>query len=78
MTTVDQIHKKAELPDPLRLQELADFLDFLLAKKSPKPDEQVFPMTQLESSDQTSVYHGRPLSLEEMDKAVEWEAGQRR
>lgn len=34
----------------------------------------VFPPTELESPDTPSVYRGRPLSLEEMDRAVLAEA----
>ncbi len=34
----------------------------------------IFPETQLESVDTPSVYQDRPLSLDDMDKAIEWEA----
>ncbi len=79
MITADQIHKKAQSLDPLRLQELADFLEFLLTKRPPsQPKGDVFPATQLESPAMRSVYQGRALSLEEMDQAVEFEAGLQR
>lgn len=79
MITADQIHERAQSLDPLRLQELSDFLEFLLAKRPPSQrKEDVFPPTQLESSDAHSVYQGRALSLEEMDQAVEFEAGRQR
>ncbi len=35
----------------------------------------LFPVTQLESPDAPSVYKGKPLTLEEMDAAIEAEAG---
>lgn len=38
----------------------------------------VFPPTALEAADAPSVYAGRPLTLEEMDRAVMTEAGKRR
>ena len=38
----------------------------------------IFPPTELEPADGPSVYKGKPLSLEEMDKAVEIEAGRHR
>ena len=37
----------------------------------------VFPPTELEPPDTPSIYRGKPLTLEEMDKAVLVEAGQR-
>ena len=38
----------------------------------------VFPLTALESSDTPSVYSGKPLSLEDMDRAIMAEAGKQR
>jgi len=38
----------------------------------------VFPATELESPDAPSVYRGKPLSLEEMERAVLTEAGRHR
>lgn len=46
---------------------------FINAQKSIKPKG--LAVTQLEMPDTPSVYHGKPLSLEDMDKAVEMEAG---
>ena len=37
----------------------------------------VFPLTELEPPDTPSIYRGKPLSLEEMDRAVLAEAGRR-
>ncbi|MDM8559086.1 AbrB/MazE/SpoVT family DNA-binding domain-containing protein [Candidatus Parabeggiatoa sp. HSG14] len=34
-----------------------------------------FPVSQLESSDMPSVYQGTPLSLSDMEKAIDIEAG---
>lgn len=78
MINVEQVYHKAQLLDEQRLQELTDFLDFLLSKKtqSNKSDD-IFPETKLESIDTPSVYQGKPLTIEEMNEAIEWEAGQR-
>jgi AbrB family looped-hinge helix DNA binding protein len=38
----------------------------------------VFPSTELESPDSPSVYRGKPLSLEDMERAILAEAGKRR
>ncbi len=38
----------------------------------------VFPPSELESLDATSIYQGKPLSLAEMEQAVIVEAGKRR
>ena len=35
----------------------------------------VFPVTELESPDTSSIYRGKPLSLEDMERAVLVEAG---
>jgi len=76
MTTTELIYKKAQTLDDFRLQELNDFLDFLLQKKPKHNKEAVFPVTKLESFDANSPYSGNPLSLEDMDNAVSFEAGQ--
>ena len=34
----------------------------------------VFPVTELESPDTSSIYRGKPLSLEDMERAVRVEA----
>lgn len=38
----------------------------------------VFPVTELESPGAPSVYRGKPLSLEDMDRAVQVEAASRK
>lgn len=38
----------------------------------------VFPLTQLEPPDAPSIYQGKPLSLEDMERAVLAEAGKHR
>jgi AbrB family looped-hinge helix DNA binding protein len=38
----------------------------------------LFPPTELEAPDTPSVYRGKPLSLEEMERAVMIEAGKHR
>lgn len=76
MTTTKLIYKKAQSLDAIRLQELNDFLDFLLQKK-PKVqlEENLFPVTKLEEPERNILYKGKPLSIEEMDNAINHEAG---
>lgn len=77
MISVEQIVSKAQVLDTVQLQELTDFMDFLLHKYPTKTQQEpVFPVTQLESLDTPSLYQGKALSLEDMQKAIEWEAGQ--
>lgn len=77
MITAEQIYHKVQSLDPLSLQELANFLDYLLNKKSMSANsDEIFPETQLETIDTPSVYKGKPLTLEDMNKAIEWEASQ--
>jgi hypothetical protein len=76
MTTIDAIYKKAKYLDALRLQELSDFLDFLLQKKKMKKSaNKLFLRTELEAPDSVSPYLGKPLSLDDMDNAIQFEAG---
>ena len=77
MINAEQIYYKAQSLDAVRLQELGDFLDFLLSKnKAQHKADAVFPETQLEAADVPSVYQGNPLTEEELNQAIEWEAGQ--
>ncbi len=77
MINVEQIYYKAQTLNTAQLQELTDFLDFLISKhQTQRKDDIVFPVTQLESVNTPSIYHGKPLSHEEMHEAIEWEAGQ--
>lgn len=77
MINAEQIYYKAQSLDVVHLQELGDFLDFLLSKnKTQHKTDVVFSKTQLEAVDVPSVYHGKPLTEDEMNQAVEWEAGQ--
>ena len=77
MINAEQIYYKAQSLDAVRLQELGDFLDFLLSKNQAQHKTNVvFPETQLEAADVPSVYQGKPLTEEELNQAIEWEAGQ--
>jgi hypothetical protein len=77
MINAEQIYYKAQSLDAVRLQELEDFLDFLLSKnKTQHKTDVVFSETQLEAVTEPSVYHGKPLTEDDMNQAVEWEAGQ--
>ncbi|MBF0219935.1 MAG: hypothetical protein HQL49_10480 [Gammaproteobacteria bacterium] len=76
MDSVEEIYNKALTLDPLGLQELEDFLDFLLSKREGTSSTATpFPASHLEDIDTISPYEGRALSLDEMDRVIEWEAG---
>jgi hypothetical protein len=76
MISVEQIATKAQTLDSTQLQELTDFLDFLLSKHQKNiKNAPIFTATQLESLDSSLIYHGPSLSLNDMQDAIEWEAG---
>ncbi|MDD5393366.1 MAG: hypothetical protein PHE17_10135 [Thiothrix sp.] len=76
MVSAETIFQKAQRLDVFRLQELADFLDFLLSKQPVvQKKSSAFPPTQIEWPQNRPVYQGKPLSIEEMDEAIEYEAG---
>jgi hypothetical protein len=58
-------------------RELLDFYQFLLQRYEAQPVSK-FPPSQLEPPDTPSVYKGPPLSLEEMERAINIEAGKHR
>lgn len=71
MTTTELIYKKAQSLDATRVQELNDFLDFLLQKKRKgQSKEKLFPVTKLEEPNSNTPYKGKPLSIEDMDNAI--------
>ena len=77
MNTTELIYKKAKTLDEIGLQELNNFLDFLLMKKSKaKTKEELFSVTALEKPQSSSPYTGKVLTIEEMDDAINYEAGQ--
>lgn len=79
MNKTELIYQKAKTLDDIGLQELNDFLDFLLLKKSKEKTKGVsFPVTELESPESKSPYTGKPLSIEDMDSAIAYEASQRK
>jgi len=78
MTDVEQIARKAHQLDPARLQLLSEFVDFLLTRGNGPGEERGFPVTRIEDPATPSVYQGKPLSLDAMREAVDWEAGEHR
>jgi hypothetical protein len=77
MTTAEDIYQKAKTLDQKTLQEIANFMDFLLSKQDLLEQEKrkYFPETKLEPPDAPPVHKGRALTIEEMDAAVADEAG---
>jgi len=78
MITAETIYQKAKLLDAFALQEVADFLDFVVSKhgihKLQDEKRKYFPMTAIESPDQKPSFSNQVLSIEEMDVAIEYEA----
>ena len=76
MVNAETIYQKAQTLSAFRLQELADFLDFLLSKQSgsQKPPP-IFPPTQIDWPQTRLAYQGKVLTIEEMDAAIEEAAG---
>lgn len=76
MVNAEMIFQKAQQLDAFRLLELADFLDFLLSKQSDAQKPQpVFPPTQIDWPQNRPAYQGKVLTIEEMDAAIEEQAG---
>ncbi len=76
MTTLELIYEKARTLDAPKLAVLYEFIQFLTRKeKTGDGYQKHFPVTQLELPSQPSVYKGKPLSMADMDAAIEFEAG---
>lgn len=76
MVNAEMIFQKVQQLDTFRLLELADFLDFLLSKQSDAQKPQpVFAPTQIDWPQNRPAYQGKALTIEEMDAAIEEEAG---
>ncbi len=84
MITAEVIYEKAKQLDHSLLQEAADFIDFLSYKRQAdfkkllEEKNKYFPETSIESPTDKPAYTKKVLTLEEMDAAVEYEAGQHR
>lgn len=82
MITAETIYEKAKTLDSHTLQEVANFVDFLKSKqkshKAKQEMRQFFPQGTLESHDQKPPYTEKVLSIEDMDAAIEYEAGQQK
>ena len=80
MITAEAIYEKAKVLDAYTLQEVADFLDFVVSKhgirKLQDEKRKYFPMTAIESPDQKPSFSTKVLSIEDMDAAIEHEASQ--
>lgn len=82
MITAEVIYEKTKELDAHTLQEVADFVDFLASKqssqKTKKEMRQYFPLGEIESYDQKPAYSNKTLSIEDMDAAIDYEAGLRK
>ena len=82
MITAETIYQKAKQLDHSLLQEAADFIDFLAYKRKADFERmlhekrQYFTETEIELPTDKPAYVTKQLTLEEMDAAVEYEAGQ--
>lgn len=80
MVSAEIIYQKAQKLSTFRLQELADYLDFLLSRDAlvAKKNTTLFPPTKIKYSHEQPIYQGKPLTIEEMDNAIDYEAGVRK
>lgn len=82
MITAEVIYEKTKTLDKATLQEVADFVDFVAKKRNIQKqyDEmrKHFPLGKIEAADQKPEYTTKTLSVEEMDEAIAYEAGQAR
>ena len=84
MMTAEAIYEKAKQLDAYKLQEAYDFIDFLDHKRKSDFQKRLddkrkyFPETALEPPTLKPAYTTRTLTLEEMDAAVDFEAGLRK
>ncbi len=72
----EQIAEKAHRLDPIWRMYLSELVDFLLSRDETRGDSASFPETCIEDPATPSVYQGKPLSLETVREAVDWEAGE--
>jgi hypothetical protein len=81
MVTAEVIYEKAKLLDSITLQEVADFLDFVAYKRKAdfqkllEEKRQYFPETKLKLPRKKPAYTTKTLTLEDMDAAIEEQAG---
>ena len=82
MITAETIYEKAKQLDSNTLQVVADFVDFVAGKRSKQQQfaemRRYFPAGKLETSVEKPAYTTKKLTIEEMDQAVEYEAGLRK
>ena len=82
MITHEQLQLKIKTLDPAILQEIADFIDFISMKKQKSFQEMIaekrkyFPETQFTLPKDKPAHTKRVLSIEDMDAAVDYEAGE--
>lgn len=82
MITAETIYQKAKQLDHSLLQEAADFIDFLAYKRKADFEQMVdekrhyFADTEIELATDKPAYVTKQLTVEEMDAAVDYEAGQ--
>ncbi|MBK8453310.1 MAG: hypothetical protein WAQ53_10600 [Thiofilum sp.] len=79
MLTAETLYQRAKTLDAATLQEVGDFLEFLVNKKNLEflqaQKRRYFPATSLETVEPPAL-GTRVLSLEEMDAVIELEASQ--
>ncbi len=79
MITAETIYQKVKTLDTQTLQEVSNFLDFMLSKRNEQTMKEEmrkhFPTTEFEAFNQKPVYTTKTLTIEAMDAAVEYEAG---
>ncbi|WP_020396729.1 hypothetical protein [Thiolinea disciformis] len=80
--TYEELQLKIKTLDPSYLQQIADFIDFINQKKQKTFQQMImekrkyFPETQFTPATAKPAYTTRTLSIEDMNAAVDYEAGE--
>lgn len=82
MITAETLYEKAKDLDTATLQEVADFLDFVTRKHDRQRQyeemRKYFPAGEINKTLQKPAYTTKTLTIEQMDEAIEYEAGLRK
>ena len=82
MITAEVIYEKTKTLDKATLQEVADFVDFVARKRNTRKQYEEmrkhFPAGKIEEAYKKPAYSSKALTIEEMDAAIDYEAGQRK
>lgn len=82
MITAEVLYERLKQLDSNTLELLAKIMDLIVSRPTAKPQfeemRRYFPLGKIEAPDQKPPYVTRTVSLEEMDAAIDYEAGLRK